>query len=487
MIPSNHSRDNPSMLFKVVPGVVALALTAAIFTHAYLGSYTRYIADDYCTAGKLTQAGFGEAQVFWYQEWSGRYAFTFFITLIELIGPGALPYLPGILLTGLMASAFVFTNSILKKFRIALPFALQAVVATLAVFLTIYTTPNFRQNLYWMTGAITYLFPIIIFLVLLGMMIRLSGGFAQLPAGSRALTGLVVFLLAWMDSGFSEILTLIQLIIFIIVLFHFRLFRANRSYYLLWVAAFSGTLAGMLIMITAPGNAVRLASLNTHHNVILILANAAKYSLLYSGLWIVKHVNLIWSASTLIIIGSFLARKYFHDPEHHSQHQHRTQTILIFSTLLILIYVSFLPSTWATASAPEDRVLIIPTILLVTLAIYTAITIGDLLYETVTFLGQYRPIMTYILIGIALYFTFAAPLYESWKVLKDKAAVEQYAQAWDEREAEIYKQAGGGRERVRVAALPDNPLGLEDISGDATHWLNVCTAEYYRVDEIITE
>lgn len=55
---------------------VAFAFILPLLLYSVIGLYTRYIADDYQTAGALRTWGFWGAQAYWYRAWSGRFTFT---------------------------------------------------------------------------------------------------------------------------------------------------------------------------------------------------------------------------------------------------------------------------------------------------------------------------------------------------------------------------------------------------------------------------
>jgi hypothetical protein len=79
-------------------GVKALAaiLGVPLAAYAYLGLFSRYAADDYCTAGQVVTRGLLGLELQLYEAWSGRFAFTFVVGLVELIGSGATRVLPAI-------------------------------------------------------------------------------------------------------------------------------------------------------------------------------------------------------------------------------------------------------------------------------------------------------------------------------------------------------------------------------------------------------
>src|SRR5438552_14945858 len=77
---------------------MAATAGAALVAYAYRGWFSRYTADDYCTAGLERVAGFVGAQINWYEAWSGRMTYYFVVGLVEYAGPGIVQVLPAIAL-----------------------------------------------------------------------------------------------------------------------------------------------------------------------------------------------------------------------------------------------------------------------------------------------------------------------------------------------------------------------------------------------------
>jgi len=61
----------------------SLAFGAALILVAYLGTFSRYYADDYCLSGGLLSGGFWSSQVSLYTSWSPRFSGTFLLNLSE--------------------------------------------------------------------------------------------------------------------------------------------------------------------------------------------------------------------------------------------------------------------------------------------------------------------------------------------------------------------------------------------------------------------
>src|SRR5438874_6444205 len=110
---------------RLATGVVTAALTVPLLVYASIGAFARYTADDYCWAGVLREQGFLNAQVWWYVAYSPRYAFTFIVNLVELLGPGIVPILPAVALASWVA-ALTWT---LGQLGVRLPWLLALVIA----------------------------------------------------------------------------------------------------------------------------------------------------------------------------------------------------------------------------------------------------------------------------------------------------------------------------------------------------------------------
>jgi hypothetical protein len=155
-VPQSITRGN-------VLSLVALAgLAVPLVALAGAGLFSRYAADDYCTAGQIQMAGFLDAQSRLYVGWSGRFAATFLITLLELIGPTVVPFLPGLALLAWLAAAALATREVLETLGWQLPVVSVVLMAAVVVFATLSTTADLPQVLYWQTGLVTYLSPLVI-------------------------------------------------------------------------------------------------------------------------------------------------------------------------------------------------------------------------------------------------------------------------------------------------------------------------------------
>jgi hypothetical protein len=239
--------------------VILLALPLVLY--AWIGFYSRYVADDFWTAGYLRQLGFWEAQRYWYLSFSGRYSFTFLVSLIELLGVGATRWLPVSSLVLWTGALYWFWDGL---FRLAgLPYSRW--VRLSAALLVIYTTLRtlvfgWQQAFLWQTGLLTYTVPLIGLTFWSAWFLNcLCHPEVDTP---KRHTLLWTALLFWFLGGLSETSLAFQTVLLGLALVFFafssREIPHRRDSLSLLAAGLAGTLAALLCMFIAPGTSVRL-------------------------------------------------------------------------------------------------------------------------------------------------------------------------------------------------------------------------------------
>lgn len=475
------------ILFFSIMVLLILTFFIAILVHGYIGSYSRYIADDYCTSGKLATLGFWPAQSFWYNNWTGRFSFTFFVSIFELFDSNIVKYLPTIFIFMILISGYFLIYSIVKNIQINNRRIFSLLLTVGIIFTTFFTLPNIGQNLYWMTGAVTYLFPINFVFILFGLIILFRNKFPFQHWISNLLFGLFIFFLAFVGSGFSEVLSVLQIVLLCLIILVLSIKQRSLSIKNLWMVALIGSIIGSVIMVSAPGNEIRLRQLLPNQGLLIFLYNSFQYFCLYIVLWFVKNINIIWPISSLLILVTYYVKKYFYYGKEISFNNVIKFSIIIISGLLILIFSSFLPSTWVTGQAPETRVLFFPTFLLVFLIIFVSIIIGLFFIEMITINENYKKTL-FLIIGVyILYFLIAVPIFEARQVYLLKPEAMVFATQWEERETQIREKIKANETLLVVKMIPTNFMELEPIQTNSTHWINICAAEYYGVDSISAE
>src|SRR5215217_6809882 len=145
---------------RLIEWLLAAALVLALIAYAYLGSYSRYMADDYSALRAVSTRGFVGAQIRWYQAWTGRFSYTFLNSLLALLGPSTPWFVPGALLS-LWFAAAVWATYQIQSLSGVISWARVVLFAGFTIFATLETAPNLTQSLYWQTAALTHVTPFI--------------------------------------------------------------------------------------------------------------------------------------------------------------------------------------------------------------------------------------------------------------------------------------------------------------------------------------
>jgi len=309
------------------PGVLSVAMFAALAAYAAHGWYARYIRDDYCTAISVRDRGIVGSWLFFHETWSGRFSYYLVKGVLETIGPVTVHVVPLLLILGLAFASIFATRSRLAG--IALTFA------------TIAAAPDvlaWGGSLIWETGSITYMLPVILYMVWLG--------FVREPSRRRALAGAAIMLFA---GGFSETSLAAQGMLAGGLLVWFAIERDRvRAAVAGWGLA--GSIVALAILGTAPGNRVRLASNPTPPPVIDAITSGLKYAYGYLG----SHVFVDGEALLIVMAVAALMGAT------NARIEPRTAIAGGFITLTAYL-ATFLPAAWSLSSSPPARAMLVST------------------------------------------------------------------------------------------------------------------------------
>jgi Family of unknown function (DUF6056) len=441
------------------PAYVALstALALPLAVYAMVGGYSRYTADDFCWAGILRTEGFFKAQVDWYTVYSPRYAFTFVVNVAELIGPWIVPFLP--------ATAVVLWLAVLNwtftQYGITRPRAfLLAEVAALA---TLQTAPDLPQSLYWQTGMLTYLLPLILATLLVGWIRR---GVATW--WGVAVSGLITFF----AGGLSETYLIPQNVALTLALLASLALSRGRSSER-WstsggsrnahlAAAFAGGVLALVSIVIAPATAARVGG--TPADLWLALS-AAIATAAYQVLRLVRYFPfmILLCLAVPALAGAWPCRI------------ERRWLVLTTAIVAITLPFCYFPSFYAQNGNPPARSLIVPGAILIGYLLLLGLAIPHRLVQRLpaTRSAVALGALALVPIGVAVI---------TWP---DTGKAARYAALFDAEEQQIHASRNAGDSDITVPPLPAN-LGEDFVSSDRQNWFNVCVARYYGVRSIAT-
>jgi len=476
----------PSVQFlniMIVAGILTFGL--ALFAYAYLGTFSRYYADDYCLTSGFLSGGFWKSQIALYTSWSPRFAGTFVLNLSEYFGRAAIRTW-----TALVIVLWVFALTWLlvqasRLVRLPVSIGLALLIAEAIVFFTILEAPQQYQSFYWRIGTITYTLPLVFLAALLGLVFNR----ARKTAPDRiSWWGVAVCaVIAFSAGGFSETYVTCQTAFLgmgLIGLWLGAKSPARRNWLVLAGAALIGSLLAMAVVVAAPGNAVRLAAIPTSRPDFLSLIRMSATSaflFMYISLKDYSFQHLLALLVPMLATYGLYASGASLPKMRPSSLSLAFFVVPLISYLLILAVC--LPSAYGESSYPEGRALVEARFIMVAMALAEGALIGMSLGQLHQWANEPVPIYLQWLTGLLFLSVALYPLYDARKTYREIPVYRDRAATWEARDAEIRTSVQQGILDINIldsrARSFDELSGLLEIGSDPEHWVNQCAASFY--------
>jgi hypothetical protein len=461
----------------------------ALASYAYLGFFSRYVADDYCFAGVLRLHGFWRDQAAWYTGWTGRFSIIFAMAVAESVGVRTVTLLPALALASWLAVLIWLLWQLALLAELSSPISLAVGLGIIVLAGTLFVTPNVFQSLYWQSNMFAYTAPLIAFLGALGMGVygfrarrRRRISFWWAPGIAFA---------AFVAGGFSETNVAVQILACFMAGIACHIVppaSARPARFAPILSALAGSLAALLAEWVAPGNAVRNAQLPPHPAPALLIAatmfESVRFVVGSRGTTFARLLEPFFGTAILLLV-----LRPFHRTggEPHAPPIGRTLRLAAAALLcgFLLVAASVLPTIWAYGPSAIllDRVRIVPAFI----AASTASFLGWLLGETlgaldVALLLRRRPTGISV-VPIAILLLLGPPSAAITANLTLIPALRLDAQRWDARDRMIRDAARRGEATVTVPVWP-SAGGLLDIGAARDAWITHCAEDYYGIRKI---
>lgn len=480
-------------------GITALVFITALISYIYIGFFTRYWYDDFCTAGTLQQKGFINSQVYWYTNWSGRFSYHIIVNIAELIGPRIVTILPLLAVFAWCISATWTIYQLFLAFR--LPFALISsfVLALAVVFSTLDSTPDIVQSLYWQTGMLTYLAPLILLTVWTGLLVFVSR--TQSKPNMFRLFLLIGFALCFIAGGLSETYGILQLGILTVLLiasficFFYSIKRLNLTFIL--VSLFGAVLAFSIVFF-APGNKGRQAVLPKSPSKVSVVKSSFLYTLNFAE----RHSRRSRGVAILCLVFPAWLALMLNERISDSKITSKFTDIKIKPALKIvalcivvgffLMFICFVPAFYALSETLPLRAQILPKFVLVTFMMFAGFLF------MLSFLNSYADysrlrLWSLAVTSTALVLLLIVPLASAKENLALGEKAEVYAVKWDEIEREILAAKSSG---INDLVIPNINADEFELGFGRSEMLptanpkegqNICLARYFDLDSVIAK
>jgi hypothetical protein len=481
----NNKEKSELLLAKFYQGslvLLTISLLTGIFIHAYIGSFSRFEADDFCSASLIKNQNVFSAAYTTYVNWTGRFSANILDGIAGELGSEAAPFVNLFtLLLWLAVLVYAFAS-----FEINIKKAL--LFSSLLLFTLLSFIPQVAQSVYWGQGMRSVVPP----LILLTLYAGLAGNYLRKSSRRPAYiieAGLVTFI----AGGFSETFVILQTVLLIMCLA--AVFFGKRDFRLLsfLFAGVIGSSVALLLIVFAPGNEARQVYFPPHPNLPELISISAKQcrflirdlifpvsdkpvveSPIANG-FLLK--GFVWIA--LLVMPVVLTKKETSQKKFSVDTGTLIKLYLLFVLpllVLLILLVSVVPAAYAMSYSIPSRTLIIPYFLVFCIVIVWSYCAWNLIGQKVN-QGKFKAVLTVLIILISInVFRINVKTYDRLPAFK------QYARYWKERDAQIRSAKLNGDGQVTVLPPEEkNPYGLEDATSNPEYWTNKCLFYYYDI------
>ena len=475
--PTSPAAPLRRLVLQRVPLLVAAVFLVPLAAMSYLGTFMRYVADDYCTASTVIERGLLGAQEFWYLNWTGRFGFIFIIDVLDWLGGWTVP-----LTTLVLLVAWLGVTSVVARhfFSGKSPWHWATALAAVLVCATLGATPNLWQSLYWQTGAVTYALPLVFLTGFVAIVLHLR---SRTATPSRAvLWQLAAALMIAASVGSSETsMGMVDAALAIATAIAFLVYR-GRSRRAVLTTLLIGLIAAALAsvaVVLAPGNSLR-GTIFRPFAVGEDTLNTALYPIL-------SVADVLTRAPAYLLFAYALGFVAGHASDISAPSSRGRAWLLILTAGYLVMAASGAPAFYAAGGMPPDRARI-ATVFTLMVTIVTCGYLSGLRKERRVWLA------TTTLKRVALIALGTSAVALSLGAGPAMTTVEQLAQTDDfhayaselDHVAVLARAASAsGEPVVRVETLrTPNVVGRAQPGSDPSSGLNVCVARYFGVPAI---
>jgi hypothetical protein len=398
--------------------VVGIFFHIPLIFQVYLCSFSRMVADDYCSASAVINNGLVQAMQLHYIQWSGRFSASLLDALVGLASPFIVPFAPAIaIILWLVTITWALTRFGFSLFKAELS-------AVFIISVTLAWTLDPYDSLCWGQGMRSVIPPLILIPIILATH-----------------SWFLAFLVAFIAGGFSETFSVLQ----VTLLISLAVFWGERRKVLL--AAFVGALLALIMVAIAPGNLVRVSLYPDPTLVSTIdLTNLVSISFLLRSLPAMLSVFLVsLSIDRISINKRFLA-----------------WSPLVF---IGLIYSCIAPAAYAMSQPPPGRALIIPTFLAMVFAAFWGLSFRFRIPKSIVL-----PAASLVLLVLSINTLQSSyPLYTN------------FARMWEADALIIQSAKANGLETTAIKA-PQRPTLFVDLNNPKNDWVLYCMNEFYKIN-----
>jgi hypothetical protein len=451
-----------------------------------LGTFSRYLADDYCASSYLyTSQNIFEATWRAYLLWANSYSRLMFGQLIEFGGVSGMRAMAGVeLVIWVILLAWLF-HEMASLLRVRIPGAGSVWLACTAIALSLYQTSALYQILYWRTGLIPYSLPLLWFVGIAAYFLRYVG--KPYDKSRARWAGVLFVILVFVAGGLSETTSGMQVgMMFVAALLVWWTMRLHqrRDALTFLVAGLVTAIIAISIMAVSPGTSNRLNRIMQNPPISHPIELSGDV-ILYTSQFILD-VFKSYPLLVLVALSSSFCILFLAFSTNRKDGLNNSPTRLSWALLIVPVIVfvvigfSYAPSAFVrTFPAARARY-----------ASHFVLMLGLMIEGGLLgiFAAQMRSLVQRNRVQIAVAILLAAlivhPLRAAPRVYALHYIYQAFATRWDARDALIRQAVADGETDLVVVQL-DAPGGVGEYKGNPRDWINRCVARFYGLNSII--
>lgn len=473
---------------EVILTLFTISVLIALLTYAYMGTFTRYWADDFCFTQYLKAPNnLLSATLDLYNTWSNRYTTLILVGISEWFGLKAISYLPAAMIVLWVTGLTILFNQIKAAFKLPRHLLSSLLAALVLAFLTILQAPDRYQSVFWRSGMVTYFAPLVFYTFSTAFIINQ----VYKPGKKRSFMPALILVasLFFLSGGLSETTLALQtggLLLALLAAWLFVHGETRQRYLALLLTGFISSCVSLVVVFTAPGNNIRLTSMPEHPPLL----DLAGYTLRFSWDFIWLSIKTLPTPTILTLWLAILLSLDFFSRINHSDTRYKTSHLL--SLIIIIPLVAYALILCATAPSvyvyagfgyPAARALF-PSRFVMTGALFIdGILIGLIIHQVL----PPKPISKYILMNLLISLLLGAsafyPLNSAQKELATIPIYQKLAIEWDNRDTQIHAFKANSIENILLKGI-DSPASLSELTQNPNQWINRCIANFYDVKTI---
>jgi len=452
-----------SNLFKSDNFIISIGILS-ILPFIIISFFNNPTADDFCYNCQSRDLGFWNAQLSWYNDWSGRYFSSAILSIKPLVSDSFLIYklIPIILLISLLTSIYYLSSLLFVNLK-----KRDFFILTFFIFiLYLIQMPSISQGLYWLAGSITYQLSNVLAILLFCFLIKL------IETNEKKYLIISIFF-AFLVIGSNE--TSMLLINFLIgTIFIFKFVQQKKINYsllilLIFILIFS------IIVIKSPGNTIRASSYPNKNQIFYAIYKSILAVKSYLGIWL-----------PFIIVFTFIFFDYFGKTINIKTSKiFSINPIIVFLVIFSIPFIGFFTGYWSVGRTPPFRTInVIYFYFLIGFIYLTFVLFFRLKQNENNFITYSKWVKYSLFIMIFIQLGKENNIRVAYSDLLSGQAY-NYDLELRNRYENIQKSKN---DILYVPKLTYKPITIfcGDITNDSKDWRNQCYDSYYKPIKIIT-